>query len=70
MASFQAIAGVSASLRNLLTDRMEQPVSVTVAPPDVEVTGMTGNRVNLYLYRLQEKWFGFRMRLIDAVPTL
>ena len=54
MASFQAIAGVSASLRNLLTDRMEQPVSVTVAPPDVEVTGMTGNRVNLYLYRLQE----------------
>ncbi len=57
MADFRAISGVSRSLRNLLTDRMEQAVSVTVAPPDVEVSGMTGSRVNLYLYQVKENGY-------------
>ncbi len=54
MADFLAIAGVSASLRNLLSDRMELTVSVTVAPPDVQVSGMTDSRINLYLYHIKE----------------
>jgi hypothetical protein len=54
MAGFLAIAGVSATLRSLLRDRMEQPVTVTIAPPDVTVAGVNGRRVNLYLYQLSE----------------
>jgi hypothetical protein len=54
MSDFRAIAGVSASLRNLLLDRMEQPVPVTIAPPDVEIADTTGRRINLYLYQVTE----------------
>ena len=54
MTSFEAIAGVSATLRNLLRDRMSTPVSITIAPPDVTVTGITGQRANLYLYQVSE----------------
>jgi hypothetical protein len=55
MASFLAIAGVSRTLRSLLRDRMEQPpVNVTIAPPDAAVSGMTGRRLNLYLYQVVE----------------
>lgn len=54
MSGFRAVAGVSATFRSLLRDRMEQPVDVTVAPPDVRVVGSTGRRVNLYLYRVTE----------------
>jgi Pvc16 N-terminal domain len=54
MSDFFAIAGVSRSLRNLLRDRMEQPVDVTLAPPDVTIAGMTGRRTNLYLYQVTE----------------
>jgi hypothetical protein len=54
MADFLAIAGVSATLRNLLRDRMEDPVSVTIAPPDVTVSGVSGRRVNLYLFQVTE----------------
>ncbi len=54
MANFIALAGVSLTLRNLLEDRMEQPVDVTIAPPDVQVSGFTERRVNLYLYQLAE----------------
>ena len=57
MSGFQAIAGVSSTLRNLLRDRMEQPVSVTIAPPDVTVAGVSGRRVNLYLYQVSENGF-------------
>lgn len=57
MANYRAIAGASATLRNLLEDRMENPVSVTIAPPDVSVTGMTGSRVNLYLYQVEENGY-------------
>lgn len=53
MSDFAGLAAVSATLRNLLRARMEQPpVPVTIAPPDVEVTGTTGRRVNLYLYQV------------------
>lgn len=54
MAGFTAIAGVSVTLRNLLRDRMENPVDVTIAPPDATISGMDGNRLNLYLYQVRE----------------
>lgn len=54
MADFLAIAGVSRTLRTLLLDRMEVPVAVTIAPPDVTVSGVAGRRVNLYLYQVME----------------
>lgn len=57
MSSFLAIAGVTSTLRNLLRDRMEQPVDVTMAPPDVTITGSTGRRLNVYLYQLTENGY-------------
>jgi hypothetical protein len=33
MSDFRAIAGVSATLRTLLHDRMELPMNMTVVPP-------------------------------------
>jgi hypothetical protein len=56
VSGFRAIGGVSSTLRNLLRDRMEQPVEVTIAPPDVAPPGIT-RRVNLYLYQLSENSF-------------
>jgi len=57
MSNFMAIAGVSSTLRNLLRDRMEQSVDVTIAPPDVTVTGTNNRRLNLYLYHVNENAF-------------
>lgn len=57
MTNFRAIAGVSSTLRSLLRDRMELGVDVSIAPPDVTITGMTGRRVNLYLYQVSENGF-------------
>ncbi len=57
MSNYRAIAGVTASLRNLLRDRMESPVTVTIAPPDVLVDGLNAERVNLYLYQVNENEF-------------
>jgi hypothetical protein len=57
MTTFRAIAGVSSTLRSLLRDRMELGVDVSIAPPDVTITGMTGRRVNLYLYQVSENGF-------------
>ena len=54
MASHTAIAAVSRSLRTLLLDRMVTGAAVTLAPPDVEVTGVSGARVNLYLMQAIE----------------
>ena len=54
MSNFRAIAGVTSTLRNLLRDRLEQLVDVTMAPPDVTIAGITGRRVNLYLYQITE----------------
>lgn len=57
MSDFRAISGVSRSLRRLLRDRMEVPVAVTVAPPDVTGGVMTGKRLNLYLYQVTENGY-------------
>ena len=57
MSSFRAIGGVSASLRNLLRDRMEDLVDVSIAPPDVTVTGVQAKRLNLYLYQVAENGY-------------
>jgi hypothetical protein len=54
MSSYRAIAAASASLKTLLRDRMSSPVPVTIAPPDVTVQGISGERVNLYLYEIDE----------------
>ena len=52
MSGFAAIAGVSSTLRTLLRDRMENPVDITIAPPDVTILSMNGQRANLYLFKV------------------
>jgi hypothetical protein len=55
VASFNAIAAVSRTVRRLLVDRMATAgVAVTLAPPDVTVASVNGPRVNLYLYHAAE----------------
>jgi Pvc16 N-terminal domain len=54
MASHTAIAAVSRTLRTLLRDRMVTNAIVTLAPPDVELTNVSGSRVNLYLMQVIE----------------
>jgi hypothetical protein len=57
VSNFLAIAGVTSTLRNLLRDRMEQVVDITLAPPDVTISGVTGRRLNVYLYQLTENGY-------------
>ena len=52
MSDYRAIGGVSATLRQLLLDGMEEPVAVTIAPPDAEAEDPP--RLNLFLYRVDE----------------
>jgi hypothetical protein len=54
VASHTAIAAVSRTLRTLLLDRMVTGAQITMAPPDVEVAGANGARVNLYLMQVLE----------------
>jgi hypothetical protein len=55
VSDYTAIAGVSRTLRILLLDRMETPApQVTIAPPDIDVDGIIGRRLNLYLYQVAE----------------
>jgi hypothetical protein len=54
MADQTAIAAVSRTLRTLLLDRMVMTPAVTIAPPDVVLTGIAGARVNLYLLHVGE----------------
>lgn len=54
MATHSAIAAVSRTLRTLLLDRMATGAGVTLAPPDVDVSGAGGARVNLYLMQVIE----------------
>lgn len=54
MADHSAIAAVSRTLRTLLVDRMVTGAAVTLAPPDVTVSGIDGARVNLYLFEVTE----------------
>jgi hypothetical protein len=53
------INGVSLTLKNLLSDRMEyrkndKAVPVTIVPPDDEKSAEKGARLNLFLYRVTE----------------
>jgi len=57
MSTYKSIAGVSSSLVNLLTDRMVEPSTITVAPPDVQVDQVNTPRLNMYLYHLSENPF-------------
>jgi hypothetical protein len=59
--TYKVINGVSSTLRNLLSDRMEyrkpgavEAVPVTIAPPDIQTNAGEGPRVNLFLYRVAE----------------
>ncbi|MFY9822110.1 MAG: Pvc16 family protein [Thermoanaerobaculia bacterium] len=58
MSTYKAIAAVSKTLKDLLLDRMEDltttPVAVTLAPPDIIISGITGRRLNLYLFQVTE----------------
>jgi len=54
MGDIRAIAGVSSTISRLLRDRMEDLVPVTIAPPDVTVAGVSGKRLNVYLYQVTE----------------
>jgi hypothetical protein len=54
MSDFRAIAAVSSSIRNLLDAEMETQASVSIAAPDVDITGITGKRINLFLYKVDE----------------
>ena len=54
MSDHTVLAGASRTLRTLLEGRMEQPVPVTIAPPDVTVDGTSGRRVNLFLFQVTE----------------
>jgi hypothetical protein len=54
MADHTAIAAVSRTLRTLLRDRMVTNAAVTLAPTDVDVAGVDGARVNLYLFQVYE----------------
>lgn len=54
MADFFAVAAVSRTLRTLLLDRMRTGVAVTIAPPDLTIDGLDGQRVNLYLMQVNE----------------
>src|SRR5262245_8534915 len=54
MAQHGAIAAVSRTLRILLRDRMTASIPVTIAPPEVDIAGIAGARINLYLFHIQQ----------------
>ena len=55
MADYRAIEGASRTLRSLLRDRMQEPVPVTLLPPDVEPADVDDRRINLYLFEIREQ---------------
>src|SRR5277367_1694291 len=54
MSNFEAIRGVTWTLRKLLQDNLEVPATVTLVAPDVTVSGVNGRRINLFLYMVAE----------------
>ncbi len=55
MSSYKGIRAVSSTLKNLLAAEMEnQPVNITLLPPDVPPANTGGKRINLYLYMVTE----------------
>lgn len=58
MSDYRAIAGVSRTLKTLLRDRMQDPVSVSFTPPDVtKPDDISGKWLNLYLYQVFENGY-------------
>ncbi len=65
MSNFQAIGGVSATLKALLEDRMELPPGITVIPVTISTPGpepqdgqtVEEPRVNLFLYQVTENTY-------------
>lgn len=55
MADYRAIEGASRTLRSLLRDRMQEPVPITLLPPDVEPADIDEPRVNLYLFEIRQQ---------------
>lgn len=54
MSKSRAIGAVSESIRDLLEKEMDPTCPVSVAPLDVSVTTITGKRINLFLYKIDE----------------
>lgn len=55
MSSYKGIRAVSSTLKNLLAAEMEnQPVNITLLPPDVPPADTSSRRINLYLYLVTE----------------
>jgi|SRR5580704_7408480 hypothetical protein len=54
MSNYEAIRGVTWTLRKLLQDNLEVAATVTLVPPDVTVTNVNGRRINLFLYLVAE----------------
>jgi hypothetical protein len=54
VADFSGIEAVTATLRQLLLERMREPPSITTVPPDVEVPDQELPLLNLFLYRVTE----------------
>src|ERR1700733_3831454 len=55
MSNFEAIRGVTWTLRRLLQDNLEvAPVTITLVPPDVTLAGVNGMRINLFLFLVAE----------------
>lgn len=56
MSNYLVIQGVAETLKSLLTNEMENKVTVSFGPPDLKPTsGSSANgRINLYLYKIVE----------------
>ena len=54
MSDFTGVQAVTATIRQILQQRMEEPVPVTTAPPDVEVPNVDRPLANLFLYMVEE----------------
>ena len=54
VSDFTGVQAVTATIRQILQQRMEEPVPVTTAPPDVEVPNVDRPLANLFLYMVEE----------------
>jgi hypothetical protein len=54
VSDFTGVQAVTATIRQILQQRMEEPVPITTAPPDVEVPNVDRPLANLFLYMVEE----------------
>jgi hypothetical protein len=54
VSDFTGVQAVTATLRQILLQRMEEPVAVTTAAPDVDVPNVDAPLANLFLYMVEE----------------